>query len=80
MPRKTKTSKVTVTKQPTQNDIAQIIYSSFDLFANEVMTGILEKNDDLKLDTDSLKSIQKIIQGVQSKVKSRAVDQVLKYY
>jgi hypothetical protein len=80
MPRKTKTSKVVVTQQPTQNDIAQIIYSSLDMFVSELMTGILEKNDDLKFDTNSLKTIQTIAQGVQSSMKNKAVDQLLKYY
>jgi hypothetical protein len=44
------------------------------------MTGILEKNDDLKFDTNSLKTIQTIAQGVQSSMKNKAVDQLLKYY
>lgn len=80
MPRKTKTSKVVVTKQPTQNEIAQIIYNSFDLFASEVMTGIVGKNDDLKLEPNSLKTIQAVIQNAQSNLRSKAVDQLLKHY
>ena len=80
MPRKTKTSKVVMTKQPTQNEIAQIIYNSFDLFASEVMTGIVGKNDDLKLEPNSLKTIQTVIQSAQSNLKSKAVDQLLKHY
>ena len=81
MPRKTKlSSKSVVTKQPTQNDIAQLIYNSLDLFAGELMTGVLEKNDDLKLDSDSLKIVQSVVQDAQSKIKNRTIDQLLKYY
>ena len=80
MPRKTNVSKSVVTKQPTQNDVAQIIYNSLDLFASELMTDILEKNDDLKLDTNSLKAINLVIQGAQGKIKNKSIDQLLKYY
>tara|TARA_Y100001970_G_C14171147_1_gene824235 strand:- start:844 stop:1074 length:231 start_codon:yes stop_codon:yes gene_type:complete len=76
MPKKTINTPV----GPTMGQVARLLADALDLQVQEFVQGLVESQDDLKLDTNMLKDIRDKLMSTNASVKSRATDQLQKYF
>ena len=78
MPKKTTKQQVQAT--PSQGQVARLLSDSLGLMSQEVVQALLQNQEKLGIDLSTLKEIRELITSSEVSVKSKATDQLLKYY
>jgi len=77
MPKKTAKQHV---RGPSQGEVARLLSDSLGMLTQDVVQTLLQNQEKLGIDLNTLREIKELISSSEGSIRSKATDQLLKYY